>query len=481
MKAFALDVRSLAASRIALGAILCVDCLLRLRDFDLVFATDGIFPPEAVRRAAADPAAWSLAFLHDATWWSGAVLALEGIAGLLLAAGVATRLATLAAWVATWSVIRRTAPASDGGDVWLACLLFWSMFLPLGAAWSWDARRNAAAGRPPIRGATWSIATAALVLQLVVVYVSAGVAKCNASWLGGGAVGHALSIHGHGTALGAAIARHGLAGEPVAWAVVGLEIVGPLLLLISPTTRLRAGLVIAFVAFHVLVGLTMQVGLFAPVGVAVWLALVPATVWDLGHARATVSSTAAAAAGPGRVAACCCALALALAAVGLVATRCLGVGLPRPVAAMLTAAGLHQDWRMFGIVPPEVQWVVARAELADGRVVDLLRAGRPWAAGLPLGGFTSLPNARWHNICRVLAWPAQASVAPAVAAGLARHWNANHGPNAQVTRVEIRQGRLATTGPDAFEREVLVASWPPRDAAGSGNLDKFLENVGSGA
>lgn len=467
--AFGLDLRSLAAYRIALGAILCLDCVLRTRDFPLMFAADGVFPLAALRRGYGDATVWSLAFLHDSTWWSGVVLAFEGVAGLLLAAGVATRVSTVAAWVALWSVIRRTGPATCGGDIWLACQLFWAIFLPLGAAWSWDARRRSAAGHPAVRGVACSVASAAIVLQLVAVYVSAGVAKCNATWLSGAAVAHALSVHDHGTALGMAVARSGLAGAPAAWTVVALELVGPLLLILRPTAAVRLGLIAAFVAFHALIGLTMTVGLFVPIGMAAWLPLVPAAVWDRGRATGEQAGPV----GLGRVAAWSCSAALLLAATGLFHARCLGGRLPRGVDMALNLTGLHQDWRMFGTVPAEEQWMVARAELVDGRVVDLLRGGRPCTPGRPPGGFTSLAAPRWHNVCWCLGWPAQAAVAPAVAAGLARRWNATHGPEAQVQSVEIRQARQGEA--DAIEHDSLVAAWPPRDAAGGGSLDRLLE------
>jgi len=474
--AFALDARSLAAYRMALGAIICADCLLRARDFSLMVAVDGILPPDVIRRCHADPTVWSLAFLDDSTWWNAVVLALEGVAGLLLAAGVATRWSTVAAWVLVWSIIRRTGPASCGGDVWLACQLFWSMFIPLGTAWSWDARRRGPAGFDTAPVAIRSVATAALVLQLLAVYVSAGVAKCNASWVTGGALAHALSMHDHGTSLGAALVGTGLVGDWLARAVVAFEILVPLLVLVRPTPRVRLLLVAAFVGFHTAIGLTMTVGLFVPIGMAAWLPLLPSAWWDRGGPlREPVMVT-----GLGRIATRTCSVALLAAALSLANARWWHRQPPRAVVAALNVVGLHQDWRMFGTVAAEEQWMYARAELADGRVVDLLRDGAPCDGGRPEGGFTSLADNRWHNVCWCLGWPGQWPIAPAVAAGLARHWNANHPPEARVVRLEIHHARQGVGAGDAVEREALVGSWPPRDAAGRGNLDRLLEATGGG-
>ncbi|MFM9059563.1 MAG: HTTM domain-containing protein [Planctomycetaceae bacterium] len=471
--AFALDVRSLAVYRMALGAILCVDCLLRLRDFDLMFAVDGIFPPAALRRVYADPTLWSLAFLHDATWWSGAVLALEGIAGLLLAAGVATRAATIVAWVALVSVIRRTSPATNAGDTWLGCQLFWSMFVPLGAAWSWDARRRVAAGCPPVRGTVCSVATTALVLQIVFVYVSAGIAKCNATWTSGAAVANALSLHDHGTWLGMALARTGLAGGPLARAVIVLEVAGPLLAVLVPTARVRLAVIATFLVFHVAVWLCMSVGLFVPISLAAWLPLVPAMAWDRGPPRDDV----AVAVGLPRPAAWACAAALGLSCVGVLNARWWNAAVPRPFVALVNLTMLNQDWAMFGRVPPLEQWVTARALRADGAVIDLFRGGRPCAGERPAEGFTSLPHHRWHKLCWVLGTPGVRGIAPEVAAGLARHWNSVHDPAERVRSVEIRHVVHGRTDPEDAEYEYVVASWPPRTAAGGGNLDRLLEEA----
>lgn len=463
--AFTLDARSLAAYRIALGAVVCADCATRFRDFDLMFAIDGVFPPDVTRLQLGGSTAWSLAWLHDSTAWNAVVLLLEGVAGAMLAAGAATRLATVLAWVAVVSVYRRTYPAANAGDAWLACQLFWSMFIPLGARWSWDARRDGG-GAP---AALCSVATAALVLQLVAVYVSAGTAKLNATWLDGAAVANALSVHNFGSALGMAWADAGVFGRPAAWAVVLLETVVPLLLILRPTPRVRLAVTAAFIAFHSAIGLFMSVGMFVPISLAAWLPILPAEVWRRGP------STTPAVPGLSRPAAWMCAAVLALAAASLVHTRCVGGTPPRPLAILADLTAQRQDWPMFGSVPPIDQGIYARAVLADGGVVDLMRGGRPCGSGLTADGFASLPHHRWHKLCWVLAAPGSHDLGVAVAAGLARHWNDRHAADAAVLSVEIRHAIQRRGDAAAGEYERIVASWPERTPAGDGNLERFLQ------
>lgn len=471
-RAFTLDRRSLAAFRVALGLLVTIDALLRGRDVSLMFAADGMFPPTLVRAYLDDPWAWSLATLIDADWWGPAMLCLEASAGLLLAVGCCTRPATIVAWAAVVSVLRRTAPATNAGDAWLACLLFWGMFLPLGSLWSWDARRR------PVGGTVRSTASMALVLQIAVVYLAAGLSKWNGAWFSGEALRFAMSVHDHGTPLGAWLFGGGWLARPIAWSVLTIELLGPLLLIFAPTPMVRAGLAILFTLFHLTICLTMTVGLFGYVGLAAWLAVVPSAVWNLLGSHD---------AGTNRGGECSderepWAARWILVATGTLALVSLAHDispwrhrpLPRLVRSLIAIPLMHQEWGMFGDVQPQEQWAYARAELVNGDVVDLLRGGRPLETERPTGGFTTLPHHRWHKLFWVLPRPRYRLFAPAIAAALAREWNAAHTPSDAVETVELRFARLGRTPADDTLHELLLASWPPRDAAGGGNLDRLL-------
>jgi hypothetical protein len=468
--AFTLDARSLAASRIGLGLVLVADSLLRTRDFSLMLAPDGMFPLDSLARFHGTPAIWSLAFLHDSAWCSGGVLALEAVAGGALVVGWQSRLAAVAAWVAVVSLIRRASPSANAGDFWLACQLFWSMFLPLGARWSLDASRQPAAEPPPT--AVCSVASAALVLQLAAVYLGAGLAKLNAGWLSGEALTHALSVHDHGTPVGMMLGGIPWLARPLQWLVVGGELVLPVVLLAVPKPRVRGLLVAAGWGFHLAIWFGMTVGLFAAIGLVAWLPLIPATAWPTG-ARAETGRVA----GLGRTASLACGLALALATVAFVHqnTPWGRHSLPPAVRWPLNLTCLFQDWAMFGGVPAREQWVYGRAVLADGSEVDLLRGGRPLERERPAGGFTSLPHHRWHKFLWILPREPVRVFAPPAAAALVRHWNQTHPPDRQVTSLEIRLGIQDVRGSDDTVRDFLLATWPAVSSDGGGNLDRFLE------
>ncbi|NDC63431.1 MAG: hypothetical protein EBZ59_05470 [Planctomycetia bacterium] len=476
-RTFTLDPRSLAAFRMAIGAILCADALLRTRDFSLMFAPDGMFPLAALRAFRPGVCVWSLAFCVDAAWWGGIVLALEGLAGAAMVAGLGGRAATVLGWVAVVSVIRRTAPAANAGDLLLACLLFWGMFLPLGATWSCDAARRARDSGPPSAGVL-SAASTALVLQIVAIYLAAGLAKCNESWLSGTAVTHALSVHDHGGRLGQLIASSAWwtdwLARPVTWLVLAMELACPLLVVAFPGPRTRLTVAVLFMLFHATISVVMTVGLFGYVGMAAWLPMLPSIAWSR-RAPALVARDGRRTLRLDGL----CAAAGCLAAVSF-AHECgpwRSRPLHTPLAAAIDLCCLSQEWAMFGEVPAQEQWVYGRAELADGSVVDVLRDGRPLETVRPDGGFLTLAHHRWHKMFWELPRPPVRIFAPSIAAAIAGRWNARHGREEQVRSLEIRYARLGKPPSGDALHELLLATWPPRDASGRGNLDRFLHDA----
>lgn len=465
-----LDTRSLAAARILLGSLLLADASLRAMTVSSTLGPEGMLPADLARRFVGPPWSWSLLFLHDSLAWGMAGLLLEALAGGLLALGLATPIATTLAWVAVVSVVRRTAPMTNAGDVFLACLLFWGQFLPWAAVWSVDARRRGTSGPREVRG----VGAWALVLQIAAVYVSAGLGKWNDVWWSGDAVAYALSVHDHGTAWGEAVATSGLPARLLTRATLALELAGPPLLLVPAA---RVALVTVFVAFHAAIALSMDVCLFPWVGIAAWVTLLPGTFWDRSWPRSTIDGTVTAPrTASGRAA---CVAAMIVAAVAFFHTH--GPwgdsSLPAGFRHATQATFLEQDWRVFGEIRRQRQWVYARAELADGETVDLLRRGRPVETVLPEGGFHAIGDQRLQKLLWEIPKPDRRPFAPHVAAVLAREWNRTHPPARRVVSLEIHGARRLDAPEPGVVQDVLLAAWPARSPSGRGGLERFLREA----
>jgi len=117
-------------------------------------------------------------------------------------------------------------------------------------------------------------------VQIAAVYLSAGLSKWNSAWLSGDAVATALSLFDHGTPWGDALSRHELICRVLTWSVLALEVLGPVLLVATGRPGIRLALIAVFGMFHAASAALMSLGMFAFVGLAAWLAVIPAACWE---------------------------------------------------------------------------------------------------------------------------------------------------------------------------------------------------------
>lgn len=158
----------------------------------------------------------------------------------MLILGYRTRIATAIGWLVIGSIQSRNQLLLQHGDYLLRLLLFWSMFLPLGARLSLDARRHAVV--PQNRFV--SVAGGALLVQIACVYFFAGVFKLDPVWLGGDAVGNALRMDHYVSSVGLLLRPFTGMQRLITHLTLVFELVAPLLLFVpGPTWPVRATLV----------------------------------------------------------------------------------------------------------------------------------------------------------------------------------------------------------------------------------------------
>ena len=173
---FGIDTGSLAVFRIALGLAILADLLIRAPDLGALYTEEGVLP-----RSLLDEQVLNLVphLMFDGALGQGLLFAVEGIVALLLAAGWRTRWVTIASWALLMSLQARNPAVRNGGDETFRLLLFWSMFLPLGASWSVDAKRRTAQRR---RASLPAALPAALLLQVALIYPFNALYKDGAAW-----------------------------------------------------------------------------------------------------------------------------------------------------------------------------------------------------------------------------------------------------------------------------------------------------------
>ena len=438
-RSFGIDPRGLAATRIALGAVLLYDLAARARDLNEHYTDAGIAPRALV--ASLYPGMLpSLHALSGGPLWAGACLLLGALAATALLLGWRTRLATVAAFLLTLSLHIRDPLITNGGDVLLRLLLMWSFFLPMGARWSLDARRGEAAPTAPVVSA----AGVAWLLQVLLMYWDTAAWKSDPAWFAGTALHQALSLELIATDWGIALR------DQLPWlAALGsqatrpLEALGPALALLPwPVPWVRVGVVLTFWAFHLGTALTMRLSLFPVLAMVAWIPFLPRAIWDRldrgggGAVPSTLRWDLAA--------------ALAFGATTLSIAHNHHPDRSRwldPLERGLALAMVHQNWVMFAPRPPEYDsWLILAGTDAAGHIVDQLTGVAPTRERPPhLSRFYGTDRRRQY-FARIGSQPDPA-VQAQLAAALGR-WACAQG---ELEQVEITIAREHTAPPGGEE------------------------------
>jgi hypothetical protein len=412
---FAIDLRALAALRIAFAGLLALDLALRARDLVAHYTDRGVLPRDVL---AADPLGrWlGLVSFHlqgGSAAFEAALFALAFAAAGSMLVGLHTRAAAVTSWLLLISLQNRNPLVHYGGDNLLALVLFFACLLPLGARWSLDARRDGKAWGP---GAVLSVAGAALLVQIAAVHFFSVFHKTAPEWWPDGtALGYALHMEKFARPFGVWLRAYSDATRALSYATLVVEGLGSLLLF-SPfaTTPLRALATAGFVGFHFGIFLCLDLMLFSWISLAAFLVFLPSPVWDrvegallrrLGPRAPQRPPAPAPRPSPRLEALAGAALAWVLAwNVVTVDAGWQAAWEAHPVGSAIAFPGLMlrlgQTWNLFAPAPSkETRWHAVVGILDDGRRVDLLRRRMtPPRLGRPASRADFYPSARWERL-----------------------------------------------------------------------------------
>jgi hypothetical protein len=437
-----IDLRALASFRIALGALLLVDLAQRVRLLGVNYTDAGAHPRAAALTYYEPGLLPSFHLMAGSARAQLALFAAAAVAAALLAIGWRTRLATFASCLLLASLHARHGLVLDGGDLLLRHLLFWGLFLPLGARASLDARRRTA---PPPAPLVCSPASAALLLQIGAVFLVTGLVKTGPEWTQDGtAILYALDRKWWIRPFGAWLLAHPPLPELLTPAVRWWEILGPLLLFAPvATVPLRLFAVAGFWALLGGLGLGLKLNLFPFVTGAALLPMLPPALWDaLGRRFAPLRASAAVeAAGPpslprrvATVAAQGAVLVLLLLSIGWTNAASVDPALGPP-PRLVTALDLEQGWMMYAPSPRRVDaWFEHHGRLANGTPVDLDRAsgGAGWAEVE-----RAWQDYRFLYYLQKLVVPRWQESLTAYASWLCRQWNQDRTGGARLEHVSV--------------------------------------------
>ncbi|MDX1386836.1 MAG: HTTM domain-containing protein [bacterium] len=432
-----IDLRSLALFRISMGLILIWDLVDRAGDLRAHYTSQGVLPLSELLGNFSQPYALSLHFLNDSLAFQSTLFLLAGLMALALIFGFLTRLATVGSWVLLISLHWRNPLVLQFGDMLLRVLLFWSIFLPLGARWSWDAKGS----RNPNPTSVFSMASAALLLQVCLVYWFTAALKTGDTWWSqGNAVYYALNLDTLATPLGRSLSQHLTLIPWLTYGALGLEILGPALAFFPLWNGpVRTGVVVAMGLFHGSLGLTLHLGHFPFVGLLAWTPFIPAWFWE----KLGVSGTG------GKESYLGLPRWLNLVCLGFLAyvllwnfkvsfPDSLAQYYPRGFPVLGKILHIDQRWGMYAPNPTRSGgWYVIPARMANGEIVDLFQGGAPVSWDSPESVAQSYPNERWGNYLTTLWLERERGHRRLYAQYLCRNWNASHSAQEWVLGVEL--------------------------------------------
>ena len=274
---FSIDLRSLAAMR-CLGALTTLWCLfVWAPDLTLFFTDDGVLH----RSDFAGRFDWArFSILRYIDGYAAALgLWTIGLFGAIaLLAGYRSRCAALTCWLVYLSFAGRNPMILQGGDVLLPLLLFWMMFLPVGAVYSIDAALD------PIdrRGQSHlSIATIGLLLQVLYVYIFGALLKTGTTWVpDGSAIYVALHIDSFVTPMGILLREHLVPMQLLTFFVYYLELLTPILLFFPDKRQFIRMMTVGLLwMMHLGLRMFLHIGHFWLASLTSLCAYIPARVW----------------------------------------------------------------------------------------------------------------------------------------------------------------------------------------------------------
>lgn len=431
-KSYAVDARSLALFRIAVGVVAFFDLVLRHKHADIFYADSGVLPRADAMRTMAE-FRWSLLMANGSSEFVTLIFGAGLLAAIAMILGWKTRIATILLWVILVSIQSRNSHLNSGADTLIRVTLLWAMLLPLGSTWSLDRILSKSETSQPLphRSTIASIATFGLILQLACVYFFTATLKSSPSWREDGtALYLSLGARDVTNSLGNWVFQHAPAVllQAGTFGTMLLEFGVPILLLLPLRSGwLRLVGVGLIVALHLGIGATMAVGLFPAISIAAALGVLPSAFWELNWARFPgfksiqnqmqrlkkidegnpPTFTGPALAAPGSTQAIVGAvrseyrsphslhfasgigwgsLDLGKAVTNIIASIMVVVMLcwnvqtvsayraPQPVRDIALASGIYQEWSMFTPGPQRVSiWYMALGELESGEYVDVLR------------------------------------------------------------------------------------------------------------
>lgn len=274
----------MALGRVLLALMILWDILRVFPIVNIFFTDEGIVSRSDFLGRSLEFGSFSLLLLNGSSSFATTLLVIGMISALFVMFGIRTRLTLFICWSILVSFQERFVHLYNGGDALLLILIFWSFFLPINLRASWDS------GFQKIfqeKNQHCSFFTFAFIMQVIFVYFFSALNKYHPVWhKSGTALYYVSELESYLKYFGFYLKDFPIFMKVVSKITVWFEGVVPFLLLVPfYVSTLRLITIFSFIAFHVGIELTLEVGNFSFIAIMMWCFLLPSEFWNFLSAR----------------------------------------------------------------------------------------------------------------------------------------------------------------------------------------------------
>jgi len=203
---------------------------------------------------------------------------INAVIALAFTFGYKTKINTILVWFFLVSLHNRNIYVLNGGDVELRILMFFAMFLPLGARYSIDSKNNQNYSNKTISNPV----TFCYTLQIALIYFVTAYLKTGDLWVKDfTAIYYTLSLDQFTTPLASLIYEKENLLKFGTIITLIVEKYGPLLFIIPFFSKhIKAFGIFLMISFHINLMLFMELGLFPFICIAAFIPLIPSYIFD---------------------------------------------------------------------------------------------------------------------------------------------------------------------------------------------------------
>ena len=291
---FTVDSRALGAYRIILGLLCFFDISRRWSIIDIFYINGGLIDPPSTNSYYKY---FTLLTTFTSSWEVHLFFVVGLISSIFLAIGYKTKISHFISAIILISIHNRAVMLENAGDMFFNSMIVWTLFLPLGITFSVDSLRRSIQDNKenniedlnnrelgynkPV--SIYSFAFFAVLYQISAIYFFTGLNKSGYDWQNGSAVYKMYQLDTYLTSFGYLIRDY--INYPISkmltFFTLYLEFSIPILLFIPFYSYVfRTIAIICLTIFHLMIRMSVKIGLFSQVMIASYILLFDTKVID---------------------------------------------------------------------------------------------------------------------------------------------------------------------------------------------------------